>query len=56
MTAINPFNFSLPDEEAKLLRKAIEKYKKFDISQTELIRRIICSWLFANKLQIENSK
>ncbi len=56
MPAKNPFGFSLPDKEADLLRKAIKKYKKFNISQTELIRKIICSWLFANRLQIENSK
>lgn len=49
----NPFKFSLKDKDAESFRKAVEKYKKHGVTERDLIRGIICSWLFNNKLQIE---
>ncbi len=40
----------LKDEDKKLFEKAVKKY---ELGQSELLKEIIHSWLFSNKLQIE---
>ncbi len=41
----------LKEEDKKLFEKAVKKYK---MGQSELLKKIIANWLFANKLQIQN--
>ena len=41
----------LDEEDKKLFEKAVKKY---GIGQSKLLKEIIHSWLFANKLQIQN--
>ncbi len=43
----------LEDEDWELWEKVLKKYK---IKKSKLLREIIHSWLFANKLELEDKK
>lgn len=52
MPSNNGFMVYLDKEDKLLFEKAVKKY---DIGNSELLREIIHSWLFSNKLQIKTS-
>ncbi len=41
----------LNDEDAELLEKALKKYK---MSESAFLKRIISDWFFSNKLQLQD--
>lgn len=51
--AKNPKQVCLSDEDSELFEIAKEKYK---MGNSELLNEIIHSWLFSNKLQLQNQK
>ena len=51
MPAKNGVMVYLKEEDKKLFEKAVKKY---GVGQSELLKEIIHSWLFANKLQIQD--
>jgi len=48
--AKNPIQVCLCDEDAKLFKKAVEKY---EMDKSPLLKEIIHAWLFSNKLKLE---
>lgn len=50
MPSKNGVTTYLTDEDKELFDKALKKY---NLGQSELLKEIIHSWLFSNKLQIK---
>lgn len=53
MSSVNRITSYLNAEDWKLLQKAIEKY---NMKESPLLKEIVHSWLFSNKLQLEGKK